>query len=57
MMSDHETLSRARNKLVDALKILLKPEIMTVVDFGEARGHATAAIACLDDLLRQPHRD
>lgn len=57
MMSDHETLSRARNELADALKHLLKAEIMTAVDFREARNRAAAAVDCLDDLLRQPNRD
>lgn len=53
MMSDHETLSRARNELADALKCLLKAEIMTEADFRAARSRAVAAVECLDDLLRQ----
>ena len=57
MMDDHETLSRARNELADALKCLLKAEIMTDEDFRKARGHAAWAIEHLDDLLRQPNRD
>ena len=57
MMSDHETLSRARNELADALKHLLKAEIMTADDFREARNRAAAAVDCLDDLLRQPDRN
>lgn len=57
MMSDHETLSAARNELSDALKRLLKPGIMTAEDFREAHGHAAEAMALLDDLLRQPDRD
>lgn len=56
MMSDHEVLSRARNELADALKCLLKARIMTELDFRAARARAAAAIACLDDLIRQSNR-
>ena len=55
MMDDHETLSDARHALVDALRALLKTEIMTDGDFKEARLHATVALQRIDDLLRQPH--
>lgn len=55
MMSDHETLSRARNELADALKHLLKAGIMTAADFRKARNHARSAMDRLDDLLRQPN--
>jgi hypothetical protein len=57
MMSDHETLSRVRNELADALKCLLKAEIMTDTDFRSAHYHASFAIECLDVLLRQSNRD
>ncbi len=50
MMDDHETLSRARNLLADALKALLKAEIMTTDDFRRARDQAIAAARELNDL-------
>lgn len=52
MMSDHETLSQARNELADALKCLLKAEIMGPLDFQKSRQAALTAVDCLDHLLR-----
>jgi hypothetical protein len=57
MMDDHETLSSARNYLADALKELLKAEIMTAEDFYRSLTLASLAIEQLNDLLRQPNRD
>jgi hypothetical protein len=57
MLDDHYIISAARNDLADALKALLKAEIMTVEDFASSRDAAMAAVAKLNDLLRQPHRD
>jgi hypothetical protein len=57
MMDDHDVLCRARNHLVDALKTLLNPDIMTEVDFQKSKNHALAGIAAIDDLLRQSDRD
>lgn len=53
MMDDHEILSRARNDLADALKVLLQAGIMTRVDFQSARERALAAVGALDELLAQ----
>jgi hypothetical protein len=55
MMDDHYTISKARNHLADALKVLLKAEIMTADDFSRSRQAAQAAVGELDDLLRQSH--
>jgi hypothetical protein len=57
MMHDHETISRARNHLSDALKALLKAEIMGDRDFLESLRHATAAVDHLNALLRITHRN
>lgn len=57
MMEDHELLSSARNSLADALKALLKTEIMTAADFQRSRNHVHNAARALDYLLRQSHRD
>lgn len=57
MMNDHETLSAARNHLVDALKALLKAGIMGRDDFIASLNHASTAIDHLNVLLRQPHRN
>lgn len=57
MMDDHFLLSAARNHLADALKALLKGEIMTPADFYLSRECALAAVRQLNALLRQPHRD
>lgn len=57
MMHDHSSISRARNHLADALKALLKAEIMNAADFEASRQAAAAAVRELDDLLCQPHRD
>lgn len=51
MMADHELLCEARNGLADALKALLKAEIMTSEDFRAARVHALVAIGALERLL------
>ena len=56
MMDDHYQISAARNELLDALKTLLNPEIMGPDDFRRSRGHASAAIERLDDLLRLADR-
>ena len=56
MMDDHELLSAARNDLADALKCLLKAEIMDGADFHAAWSFAVKATAKLDALLRQPYR-
>jgi len=53
MMDDHAILSQARNDLADALKCLLKAEIMTADDFRKSREYATSALRSLDDLLQQ----
>jgi hypothetical protein len=57
MLDDHYIISAARNDLADALKALLKAEIMTEADFSASRDAAMAAVGKLNDLLRQPHRD
>ena len=51
---DHFVISAARNHLADALKALLKAEIMTEADFLASRVSAQAAIRQLNDLLRTP---
>ena len=55
MMDDHFIICRARNHLSDALKALLKADIMTGEDFSLSRNAARAAVRELNDLLRQPH--
>jgi len=57
MESDHYVLSRARNSLADALKTLLKAELMDAGDFRMAHFFTSAALEDLDALLCQPHRD
>lgn len=57
MMDDHYIICRARNDLADALKVLLKADIMTATDFQASRDHAATAIEALDDLLRQSDRN
>lgn len=57
MMEDHFVLSAARNHLADALKSLLKAEIMTSADFNQSRDSALAAVRQLNALLCEPHRD
>lgn len=57
MMDDHFIISRARNELADALKVLLNAGIMGVEDFSKSRDHAVAALEALDDLLRVADRD
>lgn len=52
MLEDHGLLSSARNELADALKALLKAEIMTRADFERSREHVTTALRMIDDLLR-----
>ncbi len=54
MMEDHETLSRARNDLADALKALLRAEIMDAADFQKARDLALSAVGSLNQLLGFP---
>lgn len=54
MMDDHEILSLARNELADALKALLKPEIMTIADFRESLNHTIAAMNATIDLIHRP---
>ena len=56
MMDDHGLLSRARNELADALKVLLNPDIMTAADFRQSLAHATAATDALIELLQRPNR-
>ena len=57
MMEDHFSLSAARNHLADALKLLLKAEIMPSTDFQKSRDGALAAVRELDALLCEPHRN
>lgn len=57
VMEDHFVICRARNYLADALKVLLKAEIMNADDFSRSREAALSAVEELNDLLRQPHRD
>ena len=57
MFADHELLCRARNELADALKALLRPDIMDAIDFRQSLDHATAATDALIELLQQPNRD
>lgn len=52
MMDDHRTLSAARNKLLDALKVLLQPGIMDEEDFFTSLSHAQFAVNRLRHLLR-----
>ena len=56
MMDDHAALSRARNDLADALKVLLNADIMGASDFARSRDLAASAVRELNDLLRQSHR-
>lgn len=53
MMDDHLMLARARNHLADALKALLREDIMGEADFETSRIHARCALGYLDDLLRK----
>lgn len=57
MMEDHYLISEARNRLADALKLLLKAEIMDATDFRASHDHATAAVKALDELLQLPASD
>lgn len=57
MLADHDLLCRARTELVDALKALLQPNIMTAADFRLSLEHATAATDAIIALLQQPYRD
>jgi hypothetical protein len=52
MMDDHYIICRARNGLSDALKALLKADIMTAEDFQESKNKAVIAIGALNELLR-----
>ena len=54
MMDDHFIISRARNHLADALKVLLNANIMGKDDFSRSRKAALAAVGELDVLLREP---
>lgn len=54
MMEDHEILSRVRNELADALKALLRAEIMDAFDFTYARDKALDAVDSLNQLLGKP---
>lgn len=51
MMDDHATLSRARNELADAMKALLREDIMTTVDFRSALERTVAALDAIAELL------
>lgn len=53
MMDDHFVISRARNHLADALKVLLNANIMDATDFARSRYAALAAVSELDVLLRE----
>lgn len=53
MMDDHFIISRARNHLADALKILLNANIMDASDFERSRDAAIAAVRELNVLLRE----
>lgn len=52
MLEDHYLISEARVQLSDALRALLKAELMTLPDFEKSHQHATAAMKALDELLR-----
>jgi hypothetical protein len=52
MLEDHYLISDARIALSDALRALLKAELMTAPDFRVSHERATAAITALDELLR-----
>lgn len=51
MLDDHETICAARNHLCDALKTLLKPEIMGAPEFLLARNQTQMAMTALNRLL------
>jgi hypothetical protein len=51
MLDDHEIICVARNELADALKVLLKPEIMGAPEFIVARNHTQLALNALHKLL------
>jgi hypothetical protein len=53
MMDDHILLSQVRNDLSDALKLLLKHQIMFREDFVASREHVQEALRGLDDLIAQ----
>ena len=53
MMDDHYVICRARNHLVDALKALLKADIMTKDDFTTSLIATMAAAVDLNELLRK----
>lgn len=57
MLDDHALLCHARNELADALKELLKPEIMKSTDFRKSLTHATAATDAIIALLQQSDRN
>lgn len=50
MMEDHGKLSSVRNLLVDALKLLLKPDVMGGSEFSAARDRASSAAQLLTEL-------
>lgn len=52
MLEDHYLISDARVALSDALRALLKAELMTLPDFADSYKHAAAAIKALDELIR-----
>ena len=52
MLEDHYLISDARVALSDALRALLKAELMTRPDFLASHERASAALAALDELLR-----
>jgi hypothetical protein len=53
MLDDHYVICKARNYLADALKALLKADIMTNEDFKLSREAASAAVMELDYLIRK----
>lgn len=52
MMDDHFIISEARNQLADALKALLRADIMTDADFQRSQRHTKAALSALDKLVK-----
>jgi hypothetical protein len=52
MLEDHYLISDARVALSDALRALLKADLMVMADFQASHERAIAAVAALDELLR-----
>lgn len=52
MLEDHYLISEARVELSDALRALLKADLMTLPDFEGSYKHAANAIKALEELVR-----